>query len=215
MDRRSVLTDENIAKLRHALRDLNPTHRISSQRLSFLESDEPGVKWQNLYLQTDLGPIDILTSILGVGGFDRVNSAAVDIDLFERRVRVISVDDLIAAKEALGREKDKLAATELKAVRENRMKPSNTILVDAISRRHRLSFDYNGKLRVVEPQSYGVGKKGTELLRAYQLSRGSQDEPLFDVSKMQNLKMLDERFNQPGPHYTRNDSAMAIIFAQL
>jgi predicted DNA-binding transcriptional regulator YafY len=122
---------------------------------------------------------------------------------------------ILAAKKALGREKDKLAATELKAVRQNRMKPTNTILMDAINDRRRLAFDYNGKSRVVEPQCYGVGTKGTELLRAHQLVGGTQAEPLFDVSKIQNLKMLDERFSEPGPHYTRNDSAMSIIFAQL
>ena len=39
-------------------------------------------------------------------------------ELFERSCRVISLDDLIRAKEALGRDKDLLAAKELRAVRE-------------------------------------------------------------------------------------------------
>jgi len=34
-----------------------------------------------------------------------------------RRVRAISLDDLIAAKEALGRDKDLIAAKELRAIR--------------------------------------------------------------------------------------------------
>lgn len=211
----SVLTEENISKLRYALRDLNPVHRISSQRLSFLEEPKPGSKWNNLYLQTDLGPVDILSSILGVGDFDRVNSKAIDIEIFGREARVISIDDLIVAKEALGREKDKIAAKELRAVQEARVRPSNQLLVDAITNRRRLSFEYSGKLRIVEPQCYGVSTKGAELLRAHQLYGGEQQEPLFDVAKMQNLTVLDEHFIEPGPNYKKNDSAMTHIFAQL
>src|SRR5215472_5989973 len=47
-----------------------------------------------------------------------VRSASVEIELFGRRCRVISVEDLIQAKEALGRDKDLLAAKELRAIRE-------------------------------------------------------------------------------------------------
>jgi hypothetical protein len=67
---------------------------------------------------SDFGPIDILSSILGVGEFDRVRAASIQVELFERTCRVISLDDLIRAKEALGRDKDLLAAKELRAVRE-------------------------------------------------------------------------------------------------
>jgi hypothetical protein len=74
----------------------------------------------NLYLRTDLGPVDVLSSILGVGDFDRVRAASIQVELFGRKCQVISLDDLIRAKEALGRDKDLLAAKELRAVREKR-----------------------------------------------------------------------------------------------
>jgi hypothetical protein len=112
----AVLTDEAIAKLRAALEDLHPAHRLSSPRLSFLDSPDPGVEVKNLYLGTDLGAVDILTSILGVGDFERVRSASVQVELFGHRCRVISLEDLIRAKEALGREKDLLAVKELRAI---------------------------------------------------------------------------------------------------
>ena len=83
-----------------------------------MNNRDPGVEIQNLYLRTDFGPVDILSSILGVGEFDRVRAASIQVELFERSCRVISLDDLILAKEALGREKDLLAAKELRAVRE-------------------------------------------------------------------------------------------------
>jgi uncharacterized protein (DUF4415 family) len=88
-------------------------------------------------------------------------------------------------------------------------------LVDAITGRRTLSFVYNGKTRLVEPQCYGVGKRGFELLRGHQLEGGTEREPLFSVSKISELVMLDRKFARPGPNYKRDDSAMAIIFAQL
>ena len=88
-------------------------------------------------------------------------------------------------------------------------------ILESIRAQRRLRFIYNGKARLVEPQCYGIGRRGTELLRAYQLQGGSQPEPLFDVSKVQALSMLDETFAKPGPNYKRNDSAMTTIFCQL
>lgn len=114
----AVLSQDDVAKLREAFRDLNPTHRLTPQRLSFLSNPDPGIPVRNLYLETEMGTVDILSSILGVGDFERVRAASVQIELFGRRCRVISLDDLIRAKEALGREKDLLAAKELRAIRE-------------------------------------------------------------------------------------------------
>ena len=91
----------------------------------------------------------------------------------------------------------------------------NQILMTAIEQKRRLRFLYNGRARIVEPQCYGVGTRGSELLRAQQLRGGKQREPLFDVCKMADLQMLDEVFIRPGPNYKRNDSAMKIIFSQL
>jgi predicted nucleotidyltransferase len=88
------------------------------EKLSFLDNREPGVEVRNLYLRTDIGPVDVLSSVLGVGDFERVYSQSAEIELFGRKCRVISLDDLIRAKEALGREKDLLAVKELRAIKE-------------------------------------------------------------------------------------------------
>ena len=114
----ALLTATNVEKLRAAFRDLNPKHRLTPNRLSFLENPEPGTAVKNLYLQTDLGPLDLMSSITGVGDYARVAASAIEVELFGHRVRVISIEDLIAAKEALGRDKDLLAAKELRAILE-------------------------------------------------------------------------------------------------
>ena len=40
---------------------------LTPQRLSFLDTPAAGVSLKNIYLQTDLGPLDLLGSITGVG----------------------------------------------------------------------------------------------------------------------------------------------------
>lgn len=114
----AVLTAQNLDKLRMAFSDLHPTHRQTPQRLSFLDNPEPVTALKNLYLQTDLGALDLLGSITGVGEYERVAAGAIEIDLFGHRVRVIGIEDLILAKQALGREKDLLAVKELRAILE-------------------------------------------------------------------------------------------------
>lgn len=114
----AVLSHENVEKLRRNLSDLKPTPRLTPQRLSFLDNPAPGSSVNNLYLETTLGPVDILGSIKGVGDFDRVRERSVEVELFGQRCRVISLADLILAKEAMSRPKDALAAKELRAIAE-------------------------------------------------------------------------------------------------
>jgi len=112
----AVLTDENVEKLRRTLADWHPKHRMTPQRLSFLDHPAPGLPLRNIYLQTDAGVIDVLSTILGVGDFERLKNNAEELEVDGRTYRVISLEDLILAKEALGREKDLLAAKELRAI---------------------------------------------------------------------------------------------------
>jgi len=112
----AVLSAGNVEKIRAALADLNPIHRITHRKLSFLEHPAPGQPLVNLYLETDGGTIDILSSVLGVGDFGRLKERAVEASIFGRKCAIISLEDLIVAKEAVGREKDLLAVKELRAI---------------------------------------------------------------------------------------------------
>jgi hypothetical protein len=60
--------------------------------------------------------LDVLSNVLGVGDYHRLQQNAVEITLFGRKCRVISLADLIAAKEAMARDKDLLTAKELRAI---------------------------------------------------------------------------------------------------
>ncbi len=118
----AVLTGENVETLRRVLAEWTPRHRMTSQRLSFLDVPPAGTPLQNLYLQTDVGVIDILSSILGVGDFERLKSRAERLEVDGRIHWLISLEDLIAAKEAIGREKDLLVVKELRAIAAKRAK---------------------------------------------------------------------------------------------
>jgi predicted nucleotidyltransferase len=110
-----LLTNETVEKLCVTLADWHPKHRMTPQRRSFLEFPKPGPV-QNLHLETDFGIVDILSSVLGVGDFTRLRNSAEAFEIGGRTYQVISLEDLIAAKEAVGREKDLLAAKELRAI---------------------------------------------------------------------------------------------------
>lgn len=106
-------------KLREVLAEWNPKHRMTPDRLSFLEFPKAGPV-QDLYLETDAGVIDILSSISGVGNFERLKAKAEIFEIQGRSYPVLSLEDLIAAKEAVAREKDLLAAKELRCIAEKR-----------------------------------------------------------------------------------------------
>ena len=112
----ALLSAENITKLRTALADWNPKHRLTPQKISFLSHPAAGEPIQNLYLQTDEGVVHILSSILGVGDFTRLKKHAEEIEVDGRHYRVMALADLIQAKETLGWEKDLPTAKELRAI---------------------------------------------------------------------------------------------------
>lgn len=98
--------------------------------------------------------------------------------------------------------------------------PQNQLLVLAICEQSVLKFIYNGQIRLVEPQTYGVSTTGKEVLRAYQISGGSRAgvarmAKLFEVAKMKDLERTDKTFRAALNSHNPHDSAMTEIFATL
>jgi len=71
-------------------------------------------------LVTDLGDLDVMDRVAGVGEYPAVRAASVEADLAGVRANVLTLDALIAAKRATGRRKDQEAVLELEALREER-----------------------------------------------------------------------------------------------
>ena len=110
-----AINEEQIGKLRTALRDLNPRHRMNpSYKPSFLEYPESLDGINNIYLETDLGVLDILSELRPVGSFETIKKNAISISLYGHTCRVASIEDLIRIKETMGRPKDKEALLYLR-----------------------------------------------------------------------------------------------------
>lgn len=95
----------------------------------------------------------------------------------------------------------------------------NTI-IEAIENRNILEFDYDGCHRKVEPHTLGVSTRDNEILSAFQIGGQSNtidipDWGLFSLNKIQRIRIVDETFKGTRNGYTRGDSRMKRIFAEL
>ncbi len=108
---------EQINKLRVALKDLSPRHRMNpSFKPSFLDYPESFDGLKNIYLETDLGILDAMSELRPIGGFERIKSKAVKIPLYGFECPVISLEDILAIKETMTRPKDKETVLYLKEI---------------------------------------------------------------------------------------------------
>ena len=109
-------TEENLARLLTALGPYNPRYALAIPKRVVTEAPADLTSHRNLYLLTDLGRLDILSEVPPIGPYAVVASRAVSRQAFGRTCRIISLEDLIAVKSHLGRDKDRLVVHELKAL---------------------------------------------------------------------------------------------------
>jgi predicted nucleotidyltransferase len=113
--RRSV---ENMARLTRALAPHGPYLRGAPIGLPFswdVRTVETGL---NFTLETRLGDIDLFGEVAGGGSYENLLGDSEDLELFGRRLRVVTLRRLIALKRAAGRPKDLEAIAELEALAE-------------------------------------------------------------------------------------------------
>jgi hypothetical protein len=72
---------------------------------------------ETVYLETDLGVVDCLGEVLGVGNFDEVLKNSIEIELPCGNCRIINIDALIIAKEAMNRNHDRITVHHLKEIK--------------------------------------------------------------------------------------------------
>lgn len=117
-----VLTPEQIQSLREILKPLHPKLRTIPEKPSFLTHPQDLSDVKNLYLETDLGILDIVSNVEAVGNFYDVLKNAKEIELYENPCHVMSIDDLIKSKKALGRHRDLVIVEELEVIRKENKK---------------------------------------------------------------------------------------------
>jgi hypothetical protein len=109
--------DDNLEHLAAALRELGATLRGAPADLPFQLDARTLRASAHLTFSTPFGSLDILNDPDGAPQYDRLKAAAGEpVTIEGERVRVASLDHLIAMKEASGRPKDKLMATEYRTL---------------------------------------------------------------------------------------------------
>jgi predicted nucleotidyltransferase len=111
-------TPANIASLVAALRPLRPYLRGAPPGLPFVWDERTLTNGLNFTLVTDSGELDLLGEIIAGGGYEALASHSIELDLFGRRCRCITLDELIRVKRAAGRPKDFEAIAELEKLLE-------------------------------------------------------------------------------------------------
>jgi hypothetical protein len=112
--------EDNVKKIELAVQDLHPVHRLTANKLPLEMTRSEFGDLKNLYLQTDLGKLDCLGEVAGIGGYDEVLKRSVVAELPCGDFRLLNLDALIAAKEAAGREKDLFAVRLLRCIKEKK-----------------------------------------------------------------------------------------------
>lgn len=112
------LEADTFLRIQSVLTPYNPRVRAESGWIPLNLAPETAKRLKNLYVVTDLGKLDCLGEVTGIGDYHAVLSDSIEIQLGGRPCRTLSLDGLIRSKEAMGRPRDLLAVTELRALRE-------------------------------------------------------------------------------------------------
>ena len=114
---------ENLERLSAALLELGATLRGAPAGLPFRPDTETLRAGLNFTFDTPWGPLDLLGEPAGAPPYPELRRRATIEQISGVAIRVSSVDDLIAMKEAAGRPHDKLTAMELRVLSDEQRAP--------------------------------------------------------------------------------------------
>ena len=106
----------NLEHLAAALSEIGATLRGAPKGLPFLLDARTLAAGANFTFDTTFGSVDILADPAGAPDYPALRAQGVEMRLFGLVVRVTNLDHLIAMKEAAGRPKDLLMASEYRAI---------------------------------------------------------------------------------------------------
>jgi hypothetical protein len=116
----------NLTRLIRALQSVNATLRGAPKDIPFILDEETLRRGLNFTFETDVGDIDLLGEVSGVGAYADCLENSERVEIFGYSFRVISLGKLIDAKRAAGRMKDLMALPELEAILEYRKTAENS-----------------------------------------------------------------------------------------
>jgi len=111
-------TKENIARMCDALAPHQPRLRGAPENLPFRLDAETVGRGLNFTLITNLGDLDLLGEVAGIGSYDAVLQTSELREIEGKKYLVLSLAGLIQSKRAAGRKKDLNALPELEGLRD-------------------------------------------------------------------------------------------------
>jgi len=109
-------TPANLEKLAKALHEVHAHLRNAPADIPFMLDAETLRHGLNFTFATDIGSLDLLGEVRGVGYYDDVLAGSVTFEMFGYQFPVLELSKLILAKRAAGRPKDMVAVPELEAL---------------------------------------------------------------------------------------------------
>jgi len=107
----------NLLALQKAVSNLHPVHRMTPKRKRLELTEESCKQFKNLYLDTDIGQLDCVGFIDGLGDYQRVKRASKLVKVRGAKLRVLNLNALIKAKRAMNRPCDRQALLQLEAIK--------------------------------------------------------------------------------------------------
>jgi hypothetical protein len=107
---------ENLTRLASALAPYHPRPRGFPAAVPFVWDEVTLGNGTVFTLDTDLGEIDLLAEVAGVGNYEHAVANSTLVHLFERDMRTLDLTSLIRSKRATGRVKDQAVLPELEAL---------------------------------------------------------------------------------------------------
>jgi hypothetical protein len=111
-------TRENCKKIADALRPYHPRLRDLPRALPFVWDATTLANGTVVTLDSDLGPVDLLAEVSGIGAYNDVKRHSIRVPAFDREVWTLDLPSLIASKRAAGRAKDLQLLPELESLLE-------------------------------------------------------------------------------------------------
>lgn len=108
----------NLFRLAEALQSVHARLRNAPEGLPFILDADTLKRGLNFTFTTDIGDLDLLGEVPGIGHYEAVLTDSLTVELFGYRFAVMDIGKLILAKRAAGRPKDLVALPELEAIQE-------------------------------------------------------------------------------------------------
>jgi predicted nucleotidyltransferase len=117
-------TPDNLLRLQAAVSDLHPVHRMTPRRLPLEITAETSKTFKNLYLDTDLGQLDCVSEVQGLGNFNSIWAQSETVEIAGEQIQVLNLEALIESKKAMNRVKDQEAIRQLESIKNIEKKDS-------------------------------------------------------------------------------------------